>query len=261
LTGSGSKGNGGQYYYYHCNNACKTRFKAENANDLFCRELRKYIPRPGMEKAYAHVLNTAYKVRTKSQREDIRSLAEQIDAAGNDIVRGRQLLLKEEIDAQDFREIKRENEKKIERLEARLIEISSLSANIEPLLEKAVSNLAHLDELYQEGDTKRKRTIIGSIYPEKLTFDGFQYRTTRVNEAVELIYTLDAAFGQKETGQAKEDFDLSCSVTRAGFKPTTACLEGRSSIQLSYRVGYGRAGRERKRAVNRQRAAKIKKIP
>src|SRR6185312_17087395 len=26
-------------------------------------------------------------------------------------------------------------------------------------------------------------------------------------------------------------------VTRAGFKPTTTCLEGRSSIQLSYRVG------------------------
>ena len=31
---------------------------------------------------------------------------------------------------------------------------------------------------------------------------------------------------------------LSCGalVTRAGFKPTTTCLEGRSSIQLSYRV-------------------------
>ena len=27
-------------------------------------------------------------------------------------------------------------------------------------------------------------------------------------------------------------------VTPAGFKPTTACLEGRSSIQLSYRVRY-----------------------
>ena len=26
-------------------------------------------------------------------------------------------------------------------------------------------------------------------------------------------------------------------VTWAGFKPTTACLEGRSSIQLSYQVG------------------------
>jgi hypothetical protein len=29
---------------------------------------------------------------------------------------------------------------------------------------------------------------------------------------------------------------ISWEVTRAGFKPTTACLEGRSSIQLSYRV-------------------------
>jgi len=145
------------------------------------------------------------------------AISEQIEAANLEVARGRKLLLKEEIDAQDFREIKRENEKKIERLEARLMEVSSLSANIEPLLEKAVSNLAHLDELYQDGDTKRKRTIIGSIYPEKLTFDGFQYRTTRVNEAVELIYTLDAGFSQKETGQTKEDFDLSCLVTPSGL--------------------------------------------
>jgi site-specific DNA recombinase len=132
LTGSGSKGNGGQYFYYHCNNSCKTRFRVENANDLFIRELRKYTPRPGMEKAYSRVLNTAYRIRTKSQREDLTSITEQITAAGDDIARGRKLLLKEEIDAQDFREIKRENEKKIERLEARLIEISSLTANIEP---------------------------------------------------------------------------------------------------------------------------------
>src|SRR5579863_12257 len=224
LTGSASKGNGGQYYYYHCVSSCGARFKAENANDLFCRELRKYIPRPGMEQAYARVLNAAYKVRTKSQREDMKVLAEQIDAANTDIAKGRKLLLKEEIDAQDFREIKRENEKKMERLEARLIEVSSLSANIEPLLEKAVSNLAHLDELYREGDTKQKRTIIGSIYPEKLTFDGFRYRTTRVNEAVELIYTLDAGFSQKETGQTAKVFDLSCLVVPTGIKLNSETL-------------------------------------
>ena len=84
----------------------------------------------------------------------------------------------------------------------------------------------------------------------------FQYRTTRVNEAVELIYTLDTGFSQKETGQAKEDFDLSCLVTRAGFKPTTACLEGRSSIQLSYRVDPVAA----KGVSLSEPAAKIKKI-
>jgi site-specific DNA recombinase len=37
LTGSGSKGNGGVYYYYHCSSAgrCKERFKASDANEAF----------------------------------------------------------------------------------------------------------------------------------------------------------------------------------------------------------------------------------
>lgn len=36
----------------------------------------------------------------------------------------------------------------------------------------------------------RKGEIIGSMYPEKLTFDGNDYRTYRLNEAGELIYKL-----------------------------------------------------------------------
>ena len=43
-------------------------------------------------------------------------------------------------------------------------------------------------------------------------------------------------------------------MTRAGFKPTTACLEGRSSIQLSYRVNI-----HRKMQPPAEMAAKLKK--
>ena len=32
LTGSGSKGNGGRFFYYHCSKGCKVRFRAEKAN-------------------------------------------------------------------------------------------------------------------------------------------------------------------------------------------------------------------------------------
>jgi hypothetical protein len=38
--------------------------------------------------------------------------------------------------------------------------------------------------------------------------------TWRINEAVELIYALDAGFIKNETGQTKEDFDLPCLVPR-----------------------------------------------
>jgi len=38
------------------------------------------------------------------------------------------------------------------------------------LLDKALNGLTRLDELYSEAETKWKREIISSMYPEKLTF-------------------------------------------------------------------------------------------
>lgn len=56
--------------------------------------------------------------------------------------------------------------------------------NIEALLDNAVKSLVTLEQLYKDGDVKKKRQIIGSIFPEKLVFDGSHYRTARLNEAV-----------------------------------------------------------------------------
>ena len=41
-----------------------------------------------------------------------------------------------------------------------------------------------LDFLYEEGTIEEKRNLIGSIFPENLTFNKIDYRTTRINEAV-----------------------------------------------------------------------------
>jgi site-specific DNA recombinase len=68
---------------------------------------------------------------------------------------------------------------------------------------------------YNTADVSDKREIIGSIYPEKLTFNGERLRTTRLNEVVSLIYTLDKGFRgiKKKTNQSF--FDLSRKVGAA----------------------------------------------
>jgi hypothetical protein len=71
LTGSASKGRSSYYYYYHCLASCGVRFKAEDTNSLFLRELSKFVPKPGMLEAYKRVIDGGYRLRTKSQREDI----------------------------------------------------------------------------------------------------------------------------------------------------------------------------------------------
>jgi site-specific DNA recombinase len=59
--------------------------------------------------------------------------------------------------------------------------------NVEPLLNKAISHISQFATLYEKGTTASKRKIIGSIFPEKLSFDGTQCRITRIKEEPRFI--------------------------------------------------------------------------
>ena len=104
------------------------------------------------------------------------------------------MLLSSDLDGADYKEIKSEAERKVAILEVRALDLNNGTTSIAPVLDKALNNLTRLDILYEEVDTKRKREMIGPIYPEKLTFDGISYRTSRPNEAVRLIYKLGGGF-------------------------------------------------------------------
>lgn len=122
-----------------------------------------------------------------NQRSDVRQLKTQLEESNRRLAKARGLLLTGDIEADDYRIIKSETEEKINRMEAKLTATASPSINVEPLLDMAISNISQLDTLYEQGTVTQQRKIVGSMFPEKLTFDGFQYRTTRVNEALRLI--------------------------------------------------------------------------
>jgi site-specific DNA recombinase len=63
------------------------------------------------------------------------------------------------------------------------------------------------------------------MFPEKLTFDGFQYRTTRINEAINLISLIDKKLGGKKNGTNPNISDLSQEVNWLGLEPRTHTLK------------------------------------
>ena len=46
----------------------------------------------------------------------------------------------------------------------------------------------------------------------------FNYRTARVNEAVELICSVDKGLAENKSGQTETNFNLSTLVPRTGFR-------------------------------------------
>jgi len=97
-------------------------------------------------------------------------------------------------------------------------------------LQRLFFRRSNLETLYQDGDLKTKHRIIGSIFPKKFVFNGNNYRTARVNEAVALIYNLGLGLSENKNGQADVNLDLSTQVNRIGFELMTCCLEVFSHI-------------------------------
>lgn len=214
LTGSASKGRNNFYYYYHCTSTCGCRFKTEHANTLFVKELKNYVLRPGFKEIYVLMLKEAYDEQTNGQQSQKKQVLAAIDALNIRIRNARELVADQKLDPDDYRELKLECSDKIIVLEAKLSGCSNANKNLDGLLESATNTLCHLDSLYKNGTVAQKREIIGSIFPEKLTFDGFRYRTTRLNEAVRLIYAVGAGFSEIKNRKSSKNLCLSGEVAR-----------------------------------------------
>ncbi len=90
------------------------------------------------------------------------------------------------------------------------------------LLNKGVNNLLKLDYVYGTGDTEKKREVISSMYPEKMTFDGFSVRTNRINEVARLIYSMDVGSSENKNRTNQNNSSLSCQVGAARFELATS---------------------------------------
>ena len=237
LTGSASKGKMGvYYYYYHCTSSCGTRFRAEEVNEAFVKQLRYLSPKSGIVDVFIEAFLKDFNMQTKTQNAERANIIAQIDTLNK---RYQNALIKNadgELDYDDFQELKKLTKSRIEALEKELNNLAVASTEIRDLMASSLKKVANIDKRYEYGNIEEKRTIISSIFPENLVYDGTRYRTQRINSAISLIYQNTNKLKGKKNGTNLFFSDLSREVIRAGFEPTTHSLEGCCSIQLSYRT-------------------------
>ena len=191
-------------------------------NDLLTEELKKYSPNPKLQPLLKSFLCKAYRQQTGRNTDDRKQLTEQIKDVESKLFKARDLLLSDQIAPADYRAIKAEYEERLSRQQAKLSGLINQPDDVNAILKRGLDNIYRLSEIYETGSIMEKRQVIGSVYPEKLVYDGDQLRTTRINEAVRIIYTLDKELGEKETGQSGENPSLSCVVAQPGFEPRRA---------------------------------------
>jgi hypothetical protein len=94
--------------------------------------------------------------------------------------------------------------------------------NVEKSLDRALKYIESIPKMYSEGEIRTRRDIIGSIFPEKLEFDGKTYRTTRMNVIANYIFQITNVLPQNKNRKNDNFNHFSCLVAETGVEPLSA---------------------------------------
>ncbi|MBC6112795.1 recombinase family protein [Pedobacter fastidiosus] len=224
LTSSASKGRNTYYYYYHCSSQCGYRTKVEVVNEAFFDELEKCALNEVSAEHFKIAIMESFEAVTKNDRENKQKCIQEISELNNRITTCRELLLAGDLESDDYKIIKTEAEKKIAVLEAKLSEIPinlMELADVEMVLDKAIIKFTDIISIYSNSGVYVQRRIIGSMFPEKFTFENLKHRTANLSFLFRLIYQINSKLEGKKKGQATVKTCLPTKAPSAGLEPAT----------------------------------------
>lgn len=219
ITGSASKGNGGKYFYYHCQHGCKERFKAELANKELIKKFVEVTSNLGVIRSLKESVEIHLRLSKTDKLEQVAKLRSEIEKAKNRITSARRLMLDKEIDAAEYREIKEEYEGEIVKLERKIDEISTLDSDLKEQISFCCDLMENLPKYFVAADLQAKQQILGSILSEKLVFEENSYRTIKLRKVISLICRPDKDYKGRGNKKSSENSELSNVVPRTGFEP------------------------------------------
>lgn len=197
ITGAFSTGNGGEYPYYFCNNKHQhLHLRAEKVNDSFVEFISTLTPNDGILELYNEILNDIRGDKARATESKVNKLRQEIAELGTRIHRVQDLFFDGEISKEEKNSATERYKREQNELNN---QIQSLSFSDDPQMKEkltyTVNLIGNIGSFFQTATAEVKIKLLGSIFPGKIEFDGKNYRTTEINQTLDLIF--------KETNQLR----------------------------------------------------------
>jgi DNA invertase Pin-like site-specific DNA recombinase len=221
-TGSASRSrNGSRYFYYHCQYCKKERFRAEKVNNTLFDGLEGLKFNQDAEVLYQQIVKTLFDDSSESNEVLIKNKTKKLASISVKVQKIQELLLDDKISAEDYGEMS--DSLKIERLKYQneLRELKAQNTDYHSWIKNGINFINNLPERLTDCDFKEKQKIIGSIFPEKLQFDGKKVRTAFFNEALFHFLSIDKGCSIIKKGQLNKNIKLSYKAPLVGLEPNS----------------------------------------
>ncbi|MGH2666200.1 recombinase family protein [Flavobacterium sp.] len=222
LTGSRSTSrNGSRHFYYHCQNGCKERFRADMANDIFENYLDTFKIDESVLVLYKSILEDVFNQDEQARFERVKQLEEKIRQADLKLTSLQDKYLADSFGFEEYNSIKFRIQDELKSLKDEKNELSIDKSAFKQYFDYGLSFLFNLKKYYQSANLEIKQKIVGSIFTGNLIFFENTYRTTQVNELLSLVTLNINELGKTKNGQTTISSCLPIMAPPLGLEPRT----------------------------------------
>ena len=223
LTACYSKGNGGYYGYYKCPHCNRFNSSAIKANRKFIEYVRQLKPTESALALYEEILKDSKKERTSEIDKEIKKLQSELLVEDGRLDSIDTKLMDGDINPEDHQRMKYSIEVRRENVNTKLASLKPQNADIEKKLGHAINVIRNMDEILSSASVNHKILLIGSMFPEKILFDGENYRTNSYNKVLDWIFQNTNELQKEKTEGSDVKSVSSVSVPGAGIEPAQHC--------------------------------------
>ena len=212
LTGSGSQGRGGKYYYYHCQRGCKTRFRADKSGEVFIKYLSEMKIKKEVASLYIEVIKDVIKDKEGDVSSQKANIEKRISENQNLLEKAEDKFISGDVDSSTFNNVKNRYITKINSLDRELNELNVDEILLDSQINFSFNLLRDLDFYYLNAPTEFKNKILGSIFPENLIYSDEKYRTPNSDSVISLIANIAKVSEDSKMQKVTDNGDQSLSA-------------------------------------------------
>jgi site-specific DNA recombinase len=221
LTASFSKGNGDKYPYYHCSKRCKERVRAEDVDISFRKFLNEFRFSEGAKELFKRILIENINQSDLNKSKVIKKLDAAIEKNNVRLDILKDKFVDGELSKEEYQQFKQKYEAEKYRLTGEKEELKNFNKGFLAQLDYCMVLVQNLPKFYEKSSIDGKQRLIGSIFTGNLIFKNKKVRTTRVNDAVSLITSINRSYRRLPKEKPGKKSGLSPEVTPAGlFAPS-----------------------------------------
>lgn len=221
LTASNSRGNGGVYGYYHC---CKDgkhlRVKSDKANRTFLDYMHNLKPHNAIIQLYNAFLMDALEEQNRCSKDEISKLQIELNKIKTRKTTAEDKYLDGELSSESYASICNRFENEIKKIENEIEMLQTIkNKDIAKKMEYGVNLLSNMDIFLGEAPVEMRIKLLGSIFSEKIEFDGINYRTNNYNKVLDYIYLQNSELQGLKEKDGENFSTLSVLVPETGVEP------------------------------------------